>query len=141
MRPLVSKATVPVARPLELAPARPAEAPIERRLTPPDPGVPRRRQIYVPLKLRVALTILAGASWVLFSLWLSRHWISELGEDISTPLAILVITGVALIPGYLNIQLLVSILVDRPPPLRLDTPSPRIALLIAAYNEEGSIAE
>ena len=79
--------------------------------------------------------------WFLFSLWLSRSWIKALGEDISTPLAILVITGIALIPGYLNIQLLVSILVDRPPPLRLNVAYPPIALLVAAYNEEESIAE
>ena len=87
------------------------------------------------------MTIAAGMLWFLFSLWLSRSWIKTLGEDITTPLAILVITGIALIPGYLNIQLLVSILVDRPPPLRLNVAYPPIALLVAAYNEEESIAE
>jgi biofilm PGA synthesis N-glycosyltransferase PgaC len=57
------------------------------------------------------------------------------------PLAILVITGIALIPGYLNIQLLSSILLDIPRPLRFDVEFPRVALLVAAYNEQGSIAE
>src|SRR6185312_4087682 len=46
-----------------------------------------------------------------------------------------------LIPGYLNIQLLVSILLHRPPPLRTDVSLPRIALLVAAYNEEAAIAD
>ena len=58
--------------------------------------------------------------WFCFSLWLSRSWIRTLGQDISTPLAILVITGVALIPGYLNVQLISSILLDNPRPLRFD---------------------
>jgi poly-beta-1,6-N-acetyl-D-glucosamine synthase len=103
--------------------------------------VPRRRDTYIPLKLRVLLTFAAGLAWVCISLWLSRTWIRTLGHDITMPLALLVIVGVALIPGYLNIQLLSSILLDRPPMLRFDIQFPEVALLIAAYNEEGSIAE
>src|SRR5262249_1301363 len=93
------------------------------------------------LRLRVALTMLAGLAWVCFSLWLSRAWIRSLGADITTPLAIVVIVGVAIIPGYLNIQLLSSILLDRPRRLRFDIELPRVALLVAAYNEQESIAE
>jgi biofilm PGA synthesis N-glycosyltransferase PgaC len=114
---------------------------IERRLSPPASDLQRRRRMYVPLRLRVAATMLAGVLWVLFSLWLSRTWIRTLGADITLPLAIIVITGIALLPGYLNIQLLTSILVDKPPALRLDVAFPRIAVLVAAYNEEQSIAE
>jgi biofilm PGA synthesis N-glycosyltransferase PgaC len=127
--------------PTEALSEAPAGAALERRLAPAAPGLERRRRIYIPLKLRVAATIAAGVLWVLFSLWLSRSWIRTLGSDITVPLAIVVIAGIALIPGYLNIQLLVSILVDRPPPLRLDVSLPRIALIVAAYNEEQSIAE
>jgi biofilm PGA synthesis N-glycosyltransferase PgaC len=118
-----------------------ADAALERRLAPPGPAVERRRRFYIPLWLRVAATIAAGVLWVLFSLWLSRSWIRALGSDITVPLAVIVIAGIALIPGYLNIQLLVAILLDRPPPLRMDLAFPRIALIMAAYNEEDSIAE
>jgi poly-beta-1,6-N-acetyl-D-glucosamine synthase len=118
-----------------------AGAVIERRLTPASPGAERRRRLYIPLSLRVGTTIAAGLIWVLFSLWLSQSWISSLGSDITMPLAIVVIAGIALIPGYLNIQLLVSILVDRPRPLSLHGSLPPIALIMAAYNEEASIAE
>ncbi len=107
------------------------------RLTHPLAG----RDLYIPLKARVALTILAGLLWVGFSLWLSRRWIQTLGADITAPLAIVVIVGVAIIPGYLNIQLLTSILLDRPPKLRFDVEFPAISLLVAAYNEEESIEE
>ncbi|MEO8290793.1 MAG: glycosyltransferase family 2 protein, partial [Gaiellaceae bacterium] len=34
-----------------------------------------------------------------------------------------------------------SILLDRPPPLRLDGPFPAVSLVVAAYNEEGGIEE
>jgi biofilm PGA synthesis N-glycosyltransferase PgaC len=103
--------------------------------------VERRPSFYIPLNARVALTFAAGLLWVCFSLWLSRTWIKTLGHDITTPVAILVITGIAIIPGYLNIQLLSSIVLDRPPPLRFDIDFPSVALLVAAYNEEDSIAE
>jgi poly-beta-1,6-N-acetyl-D-glucosamine synthase len=114
---------------------------IERRRHATPPGVERRSGLYLPLKLRVALTFAAGLLWLCFSVWLSRAWIGTLGHDITLPLAILVIMGIALIPGYLNIQLLTSILVDRPPPLRFDGDFPEITLMIAAYNEQDSIAE
>ena len=117
------------------------EAPVERPRHEPPPGVEPQSGLYIPLKLRIAATFLAGILWLCFSVWLSRTWIRTLGHDITLPLAILVITGIALIPGYLNIQLLTSILVDRPRPLQLDVDFPNIALLIAAYNEEDSIAE
>lgn len=116
-----------------LALPRPAASPLRARLA--------GRDLYIPLKARVALTVLAGLLWVGFSLWLSRHWIGTLGADITPPLAIVVIVGVAIIPGYLNIQLLTSILLDRPPKLRFDVELPAISLLVAAYNEEASIAE
>jgi biofilm PGA synthesis N-glycosyltransferase PgaC len=123
------------------APALASAPPVERRRHPPTPGVERRHSFYIPLKLRIALTMIAGVLWVGFSLWLSRGWIRTLGQDITLPLAFTVITGLALIPGYLNIQLLSSILLDRPRPLRFDVAFPDVALLIAAYNEQDSIAE
>jgi poly-beta-1,6-N-acetyl-D-glucosamine synthase len=108
---------------------------------PAGPLTQRRGGLYVPLWARVSLTVVGGLLWVVFSLWLSQAWIRSLGQDIGTPMAIAVITGIALIPGYLNIQLLISIIIDRPPPLRLDLDFPRISLLVAAYNEQDAIAE
>jgi poly-beta-1,6-N-acetyl-D-glucosamine synthase len=141
MRPLADKPTT-------LAPPTPdsASAPrlvprVERRRHPPAGDVERRRRFYIKLKLRIALTFVAGLLWVCLSLWLSRSWISTLGHDITTPLALLVILGIAIIPGYLNIQLLTSILLDRPPPLHYEVGFPVITLLIAAYNEQSSITE
>jgi biofilm PGA synthesis N-glycosyltransferase PgaC len=141
MRLLGKKPAIPVPVKHVNAPALQVGSTVERRRHPPAQGVERRRGFYMPLKLRVALTIVAGLLWVCFSLWLSRTWIRTLGHDITTPLAILVITGIAVIPGYLNIQLLSSIMLDRPPPLRFDVAFPNVALLIAAYNEQDSIAE
>lgn len=84
---------------------------------------------------------MAGLAWLGFSIWLARGWIAALGHDITLPLAIIVIAGIALIPGYLNIQLLSSIVLDRPPRLNFDVQFPPVTLMIAAYNEQESIAE
>jgi biofilm PGA synthesis N-glycosyltransferase PgaC len=122
------------------SPALRLQPPTERPRLSPAPGV-KRSGAYIPLKLRVALTVVAGLLWVGFSLWLSRGWITALGHDLTLPLAIVVIAGIAIIPGYLNIQLLSSIMLDRAPPLRFDIDFPPIAVLVAAYNEQDSIAE
>jgi biofilm PGA synthesis N-glycosyltransferase PgaC len=142
MRAPQSKSTIPAARPPAKSRARLRVArPPERRRHLAPPGSDRGGGFYIPLKLRVALTVLAGLTWVCFSLWLSRAWISTLGHEITLPLAILVIVGIALIPGYLNIQLLSSILLDRPRLLRFDVKFPEVTLLIAAFNEQSSITE
>ncbi|MCW3026421.1 MAG: icaA [Solirubrobacterales bacterium] len=136
-KPPDSDQPVPTGLRTRLRTARPGE---RRRLAAPA-GAERRADLYIPLKLRVVLTFAAGIAWVCFSLWLSQGWIRTLGHDITMPLAILVIVGIALIPGYLNIQLLSSILLDRPPRLRFDIDFPDVTLLIAAYNEERTIVE
>jgi biofilm PGA synthesis N-glycosyltransferase PgaC len=121
--------------------AKIATAAREPRVPPPAPELERRRRFYIPLRVRVALTIAAGLAWVCFSVWLSRRWIATLGSDISLPAAIVLIAGIALIPGYLNIQLMASILLDRPPPLRSNLDFPAVTLLIAAFNEQAGIGE
>ena len=64
--------------------------------------------------------IAISLAWAGFSLWLSIPWTKALGESITLPLAIAVILGIAIIPGYLNANLIASLLMDRPPPLRFD---------------------
>ncbi|HWD63702.1 MAG TPA: glycosyltransferase family 2 protein [Solirubrobacteraceae bacterium] len=114
---------------------------LDRPIRPAGLRHPDWRRWYVPLRVRVWLTFVLGFIWLCLSAWLSRHWIVELGHDITLPMSILVITGVALIPGYLNVQLLTGVLLDKPRPLRLEGIEPGITLLVAAYNEEAAIEE
>ena len=53
----------------------------------------------------------------------------------------MLITGIALIPGYLNAQLMCSLLLDHPAPIDFDFVYPALTLLVAAYNEECDIAQ
>jgi poly-beta-1,6-N-acetyl-D-glucosamine synthase len=101
----------------------------------------RRRHHYIRLHLKLLLVALFSFGWAGLSVWLAIPWIVQLGSSITLPVAIAVIGGIAIIPGYLNANLVSSLLFDRPPPLRFDLEFPAITVLLACFNEEGSIEE
>lgn len=105
---------------------------------PPRHGEAQFKNFYIPSSVRAMTAIAFAVIWSLVSLYLARHWIADLGRVITLPLAIVVIEGIALVPGYLNMQLLVSLLLDRPPALTRDKDLqyPDITVLVAAFNEE-----
>jgi biofilm PGA synthesis N-glycosyltransferase PgaC len=96
---------------------------------------------YLRVSTRFRLSVLCGISWMCLSAWLAWPWINELASSISFPVALVLITGIALIPGYLNVQLVTSLLVDHPAPIDFDFAYPGLTLLVAAYNEECDIAQ
>jgi biofilm PGA synthesis N-glycosyltransferase PgaC len=100
-----------------------------------------RRRFYLRVRTRFAIATTTALAWAGFSAWISIPWVRDLGEVITLPLAIVVIACIAILPGYLNVQLVMSILLDRPRPLRFDRPFPPITLLVAAYNEAAAIEE
>jgi biofilm PGA synthesis N-glycosyltransferase PgaC len=95
---------------------------------------------YVPVRQRFLVSVLVALAWSAFSAWVSTRWIDQLAGLLDLPLAIVIVAGIAIVPGYLNIQLLVSLLLDRPRPLRFDFDFPRVALVVAAFNEAETIA-
>jgi biofilm PGA synthesis N-glycosyltransferase PgaC len=101
----------------------------------------KRRRPYLKLPFKLALVIGISLLWAGFSLWLSIPWIDTLAQSITMPLAIVVVSGIAIIPGYLNANLITSILLDRPPPLRFDFAFPAVTIVIACFNEEQTIEE
>lgn len=100
-----------------------------------------RRSIYVKLPLKLVAVLVLALAWAAFSFWLSLPWIEDLGESITLPLAVAVIFGIAIIPGYINANLIASLLIDRPPPLRFDLVFPAVTVVIACFNEEKVIDE
>jgi biofilm PGA synthesis N-glycosyltransferase PgaC len=100
-----------------------------------------RRRLYIALHLKLLFVVGIGLAWAGFSLWLSLSWIDTLGQSITLPLAVAVIFGIAIIPGYLNANLIASLLLDRPPPLRFDLALPEATVVIACFNEEETIEE
>ncbi|TVX99661.1 glycosyltransferase family 2 protein [Paenibacillus cremeus] len=116
--------------------------PLKAEFSPPP--IPARklfpkRYLRVVWKFWIGHAIALG--WLIFSIFLSIHWVQDLSRITGMPLALLIIVGLAYIPGYLNAFLVASLVLDRQPRLAMDDPTEPITILIAARNEEANIQE
>lgn len=78
-------------------------------------------------------------TWFLFSIYLSIPWVIDLSEYVTLPIAIIIIGGIAYIPGYMSAFLVISLLIDKQPNFKKEFPTDSITVLVAAYNEAGAI--
>lgn len=93
------------------------------------------------VRTRFIISVVAGLLWAGFSAWIALTWIDDLSRSITPVGAWALVLGIAIIPGYLNVQLVATVMFDRPKPLHFDHDFPDITLLVAAYNEEACIRE
>jgi len=96
--------------------------------------------LYFSVKGKFIVSLLFSLGWMGFSFWYSQPWYSDLSNEIGTFLAYFVITFVAIVPGFMNAFVAMALLLDRRPKVMLDQHYPPVTILIAAYNEENSIA-
>lgn len=99
--------------------------------------------MHMKLKQKFLLINLCAFLYSGICLFLAQWWINYLSKSIGNYyLSLVIILFVAIIPGYLNILLLISLFVYRYQPLEIeDKDLPPITLLIPAYNEESVIKE
>ncbi len=98
-----------------------------------------RRYVSVAHKFVAALT---GATiWLGISIWISLAWIHELAARITVAPALVIITLLAFIPGFVVAFLVVGLIADRQPTLTSVTPTEPLTVLIAARNEEHAIGD
>lgn len=74
--------------------------------------------------------------WVLFSIYISTPWLKDLSKIVGMPAAIVVITGIAYIPGFLNSFLVTGLVINKPKRFKDENPNTGVTVLIAARNEE-----
>lgn len=79
--------------------------------------------------------------WFIFSVIASLPWLHDLSRLIGKPMAVLLITGIGYIPGYINMFNVVSLLLDRQPRFKTTNPQDPITIIIACRNEEKSIPQ
>lgn len=108
---------------------------------PADEPAAVRKRFYLPVFGKFVLAYLLAVIWFGISIRLSMPWINDLSAFIGGFAAIVTVLLIALIPGFLNMFLLFSLLLDKPPALNLDIDYPPISILIAAFNEELYLAE
>jgi biofilm PGA synthesis N-glycosyltransferase PgaC len=96
---------------------------------------------YVRVRGKFALALVFSLAWLALTIWIALPWMRDLARLTNWPLALLIVGGIALVPGLMNAFLAVSLLLDRRPRRRRWTTYPAISILIAAYNEQDSIHE
>ena len=117
-----------------------------RRRAPPcpagqNPEGPRRTRIYLGVRSKFVLACCIAILWTAFSVWLSQSWVRELGDATHIAFALLAITFIAYVPGFMNAFLLSTLLLDRRPPRRTPASYPGATILVAAYNEAAAIRD
>ena len=102
---------------------------------------PPARRGYISVHAKFALALLVSAAWTALSTRLSLPWLQDLAHVAGRPLALFIVGGIALVPGMMNAFLVTSLLLDRRPRRHGLVDYPGLSILVAAYNEEASIAE
>lgn len=99
----------------------------------------KKKRYYFTVSDKFMFSHLAAVWWLIASIQLSTPWLRDLADIVTFPVAVIIIAGIAYIPGYMNAFLIASLLMDKQPNFREEFPTEPVSLLIAAYNEEGSI--
>ncbi|MFT8318612.1 MAG: glycosyltransferase [Sporolactobacillus sp.] len=111
---------------------------MEPNLLPFQPRTNPHR-FYLTIKTKFWISHSVSIIWLIFSIYLSLPWLQDLADLVDYPAALLIITGIAYLPGYMNAFLIVSLVLDRQPSFDTDSPKEALTVLIAAHNEEKTI--
>ena len=99
----------------------------------------RKENFYIPIKFKFFIALFLSIIWLLISIFLSIKWFKDLSNLTNPFIAIIIISGIAYIPGFINTFLIMSIILDKQPKYSVNNPKDEVTILIAAYNEESTI--
>ena len=100
------------------------------------------KRLYLPVHAKFAIALTLSVLWALMAATVASRWIHDLSLITDPALAYLIVWGIAVIPGFMNAFLVISLLLDRRPPFTPQSMQgrlPGITILVAAYNEEANI--
>jgi biofilm PGA synthesis N-glycosyltransferase PgaC len=96
--------------------------------------------LYFSVKAKFFTALIFALSWMGVSFWYSQPWYEDLSREIGVYAAYFIITFIAIIPGFMNAFVAMALFLDKRPKVIDQQKYPPITVLIAAYNEEKSIA-
>lgn len=96
--------------------------------------------MYFSVKVKYFVALIFSLLWLALSLWISRPWYVDLSREIGVFPAYFIITFIAIVPGFMNAFVVMSLWLDKRPKVISGQHYPPVTVLIAAYNEEKSIA-
>jgi biofilm PGA synthesis N-glycosyltransferase PgaC len=126
------------ATPVAAAPDRTPRAPSPQHTGPP---AARGRRIYVSVTAKFVIAVVLTVAWLVVSVLLSRPWLEDLESRVGLPLALVVVSLVAYLPGLLVAFLAISLVMDRQPPLKVRNPTTAVTIVVAARDEEAGIGD
>lgn len=95
--------------------------------------------MYVPIKYKFLLCLVLSLIWMLFSIWVALPWFNDLANLTNWFVSIFIISGISIIPGFMNFFICSSLLFDNRPKKKNIEEYPPITILIASYNESDNI--
>lgn len=95
--------------------------------------------MYFSVKIKYLAALFFSLCWMGLCFWYSQPWYSDLSSEIGIFPAYFIITFIAIVPGFMNAFVATALLLDHRPKIIVDQHYPPVTILIAAYNEEGSI--
>ncbi|MEA4845923.1 MAG: glycosyltransferase [Clostridiaceae bacterium] len=101
----------------------------------------KKSRLYIPVPIKFWLGHIFSILWTSFSIYISLPWLEDFSKVVTFPAALIIISGIAYIPGYLNAFLFAGLMLDRQPPFKDEYPSKDITVLIAARNEGDRISD
>jgi len=97
--------------------------------------------MYLTIRTKFLICLVVASLWTALSVWLSAHWLEALSAHTTPALAYFLIGFIAIVPGFMNAFIMTALALDKRPSLPTLTQWPSVSVFVAAYNEEGSIAE
>lgn len=101
--------------------------------------------MYITTNQKLLLAIFFSFIWASFSFYLAQPWIEDLNNYYHKIWSYCLVLGIAIIPGFFNAFLVASLFLDKRPEyghlVYEDSILPPISILIAAFNEEDTIAD
>jgi len=102
---------------------------------------PSHRGWYLNVRAKFVIACSFAGAWTAFSVWLSLPWLRELAGLTNMTFAVIAITFIAYVPGFMNAFLLSTLTLDRKPARKAAADYPGATILVAAYNEAAAIRD
>ncbi|MFE8695981.1 glycosyltransferase [Cytobacillus sp. FJAT-53684] len=99
------------------------------------------KKFYIPVIFKFWISHGFALLWLTFSVYLSLPWVRDLATIIGIVPAILSIAGIAYFPGYMNAFMVISLLIEKQPKLKVFNPTDPLSILISCKNEEKGIRD
>ncbi len=106
-----------------------------------DPGLKAGASKGSNSRPQFVVALVFASAWTGFSVWVSQGWLADLGSLTHPALALFALTFIAYVPGFMNAFLLGSLVLEQRRKRRPQLWYPGVSILIAAFQEEGRIAE